>query len=176
MSFSSTVNKEEHISEKAHLWIVSKPAVCIYSRQAGLFPSILRAVPTWQAASCTRIVHGRLCGCGGEPGASSVQPGQLRGSGLHVELGAASSIQGDGVYPAAARAVVGPSHLHDLNFNFSTSLLSWLIGRAWTEVNDSGKECDVVITVETCMNWTLCYCFQTRTVWIHLDRFFFRKN
>lgn len=74
----------------------------ICSVQAGLFPSILRGQR----------------GCAGEPSASSVQPGQLGSSGLHVELGAASSIQSDGVYSAAGRAVVGWGRARNLNFDF----------------------------------------------------------
>lgn len=61
---------------------------------------------------------------------------------------------------------------------FSMSLPSWLRGRAWTEVTDSGIVCHVAITTETCwvfpnlwIGHFVCYCFQTRTVWIGLDGF-----
>lgn len=81
------------------------------SLQAGRFPSILRGVPMPQG-------HGWQRGCAGEPGASSLQPGQLGSSGLHVELGAASSIQSDGVYSAAGRTVVGRGRAPNLNFDF----------------------------------------------------------
>lgn len=77
----------------------------ICSLQAGLFPSILRG-------------HGGQRGCAGEPSASSVQPGQPGSSGLHVQLGAASSIQSDRVYSAAGRAVAGRGRARNLNFDF----------------------------------------------------------
>lgn len=80
------------------------------SLQAGVFPSVLRGVPGPQG-------HGGQPAS--EPGASSVQPGQLRGSGLHVELGAASSVQSGGVY-SAGRAIVGrgPAPACNLTFDF----------------------------------------------------------
>lgn len=71
--------------------------------QTELLPSILRRVPRQPGVSwyipwvCGRGWQG---GRGDDPCSSSVQPGQLGGSGLHVELGATSSIQSGWAYSA----------------------------------------------------------------------------
>lgn len=67
--------------------------------QTELLPPIVRGVPRRSDVSwfgpwvCGRGWRG---GRGDEPRSSSVQPGQLGGSRLHVELGAASSVQSGG--------------------------------------------------------------------------------
>lgn len=71
--------------------------------QTELLPSILRRVPRQPGVSwyspwvCGRGWRG---GRGHDPSSSPVQPGQLGGSGLHVELGATSSIQSGRAYSA----------------------------------------------------------------------------
>lgn len=65
--------------------------------QAELLSSILWRVPGQPAGVCW--CHRWVCGGGrwswrsDDPGPPSVQPGQLTGAGLHMELGAPSSIQ-----------------------------------------------------------------------------------
>lgn len=97
--------------------------------QTELLPSILRRVPRQPGVSwyspwvCGRGWRG---GRGHDPSSSPVQPGQLGGSGLHVELGATSSIQSGRAYSAGegggCRLVEGGllQKLKHTNFFFST--------------------------------------------------------
>lgn len=131
------------------------------SLQAGRFPSILRGVPMPQG-------HGWQRGCAGEPGASSLQPGQLGSSGLHVELGAASSIQSDGVYSAAGRTVVGRGRAPNLNFDFWSLCPTRCTNRGQRPSVESLRCChhhrhaDIAFasTSEVDPFFFFCYCFR----------------
>lgn len=101
-----TGDLKKSIQNQCNRWYILQYILCCecmsFPLQTELVPSIVRGVPRQPAAWYTPWLcgRGRLCGYNDDPGSSSVQPGQLGGSRLHTELGAASSLQSGRAYSA----------------------------------------------------------------------------